>query len=526
MRTSQRLERPAAALGMVIVASLATPSFGGPGDRIDRFPFRLTTTSLGYGDYEPQLAMDEAGRFVAVWWTRSGDIDENGDFVGAKSMIFRRFAANGTPLGAEVTVGTAPYVWNIGQPNVAMAGDGSFVVTWVRSSYGVEQYARRYAANDAPLDGVAVADDDWSGASDVATAADGRFVVVWMDDGLGGTTLFARLFDAAAVPQGPTFPVSTLETGLSGATHPQVAMSGAGDFVVIWATEDEAAIRAVRGRHFDANGAPSGDTFTVASGSFSPWNPPKVAMSTAGQFVVVYSKLTASDPYAPSTGVYGRRFDAAAAPSGGEFRVSAAGIAFRNALAIDSNAGGDFAITWTQYALPPSTSQYLHTRLYLASGSPATSEQRYLVGNASVAIDGVGNFVAAFNAGGTLDTDYPAPWAYAQRFAGFNDTRPGCARYIATVIGNNSANVMNGGSGHDVIYAGGGNDTIHAWGGHDVICGGSGADVIYGGSGDDHLVGGPGDDLLDGGRGSDFCNGEGHTNADTAVSCEATPNVP
>jgi hypothetical protein len=40
------------------------------------------------------------------------------------------------------------------------------------------------------------------------------------------------------------------------------------------------------------------------------------------------------------------------------------------------------------------------------------------------------------------------------------------------------------------------------------------------------LVGGAGDDLLDGGGSVDYCNGESHTNADTAVSCELRDNVP
>jgi Ca2+-binding RTX toxin-like protein len=511
MRTSQLFARPATLAAVVLASLIATPSFGGPGDRIDRFPFRLTTTPSGYGDSEPRLAMDEAGRFVAVWVTQSGDRDENGEVVGDKSVIFRRFAANGTPLGPEVTVATLGggaddgYGFYISNPLLAMAGDGSFVVAWSESRYpGGDnfEYARRYAANDAPLsDAVVVAVDESLGGVGLATAADGHFVVVWYD---GDDGVLARLFDAAAIPQGPPF-----STGPG-----EVAMSGAGDFVLIWATEDE-----VLGRRFDANGALIGETFTVASGSFSPWNPPRVAMSSTGRFVVVYSKVTTSDPpYSPSTGVYGRRFDAAAAPVGGEFRVSAAGIASREALAIDSNARGDFAVTWTEYASVGEL--YLHTRLYRASGSPATSDRRYRgTGSNSVAIDGAGNFAAAVGVAGTA-------WAYAQRFAGYNDTRPACMRYIATVVGNNSANVLNGGSGPDVIYAGGGNDTIHAWGGDDVICGGPGADVIYGGSGSDDLVGGWGDDLLDGGTNYDFCDGEGQTNADTAVSCELTRNVP
>jgi hypothetical protein len=80
---------------------------------------------------------------------------------------------------------------------------------------------------------------------------------------------------------------------------------------------------------------------------------------------------------------------------------------------------------------------------------------------------------------------------------------------------------------HDIVYAGGGNDTIYGWGGLDVLCGVDGHDVVYGGSGNDQLVGGRGDDVLDGGTGNgDYCNGESQTNADTAVGCEVTRNIP
>jgi Ca2+-binding RTX toxin-like protein len=463
--------------------------------------------------------------------------------------MFRRFAADGTPLGAEVTVTSTDNTRIIGLA-VALAGDGSLVIVWGTEQETAESelYVRRYGANDAPLgDAVAVTDaaSKSIGWFDVASAAGGHFVVVWSgDDDLfddDGFSAFARLFDASAVPQGAPFPASTAEPGFRNFALPRVAMSNAGNFVVTWFTEDAAQVAALFGRRFDANGAAIGDTFAVASGASAPGiQDHRVAMSATGQFVVIYSPVTTipGEPDPWSTGLYGRRFDAAAASLGGEFRVSAAGnVRLRAFLAIDSNANGDFAVTWTEYVSSGNAAdpylQYLHARLYRASGSPATSDQRYSLswlgfswsGN-SVAIDSVGNFANAFYALGRLDNGVGTQWVYVQRFAGYNDKRPACARYIATVVGNDSANDLNGGSGHDVVYAGGGNDTIHAWSGDDVICGGPGADVIYGGSGNDDLVGGPGDDVLDGGRGSDFCNGESHTNADTAVSCEITRNVP
>ncbi len=49
---------------------------------------------------------------------------------------------------------------------------------------------------------------------------------------------------------------------------------------------------------------------------------------------------------------------------------------------------------------------------------------------------------------------------HVQRFAGYTDTRPSCARIVATVVGNDSANSLHGGAGNDIIVANGGNDTI------------------------------------------------------------------
>jgi hypothetical protein len=151
----------------------------------------------------------------------------------------------------------------------------------------------------------------------------------------------------------------------------------------------------------------------------------------------------------------------------------------RHQLAIDSTANGDFAVTWEQYDSSITGENFLHTRLYRASGAPATLDQAYRLDRLGsswdgtpVGIDAAGNFAVAFYAFGNLPNGVSTQWVYLERFAGFNDTRPACARYIATIVG------------------------------------------------------GDGDDVLDGGSNFDFCDGGGHTNADTALSCEQRRNVP
>jgi Ca2+-binding RTX toxin-like protein len=143
-----------------------------------------------------------------------------------------------------------------------------------------------------------------------------------------------------------------------------------------------------------------------------------------------------------------------------------------------------------------------------------------------IGIDDRGNFVVLIAGVGILPDGSRSAPLHGQGFAGYLDTRPSCLRIIATHVGTNQAETIEGTPGADVVLARGGDDRIDTGEGNDVICGGAGADVIYAGPGDDRIAAGGGDDVIDGGEDNDWCNGEGHTNADTAVQCEWTANIP
>ncbi|MCE9639241.1 MAG: tandem-95 repeat protein [Betaproteobacteria bacterium] len=81
------------------------------------------------------------------------------------------------------------------------------------------------------------------------------------------------------------------------------------------------------------------------------------------------------------------------------------------------------------------------------------------------------------------------------------------------ILGNGSAETLNGGNGTDVILGRAGNDTISGGFGDDYLSGGAGNDTLFGNGGNDILTGGTGDDLLLGGMGLDtyvFRPGDGH----------------
>jgi Ca2+-binding RTX toxin-like protein len=69
--------------------------------------------------------------------------------------------------------------------------------------------------------------------------------------------------------------------------------------------------------------------------------------------------------------------------------------------------------------------------------------------------------------------------------------------------GTSSAEVKNGGAGHDILSGGGGNDSLIGNGGNDLLSGGVGNDTLNGGNGNDTLAGGEGNDSLAGGNGID-----------------------
>lgn len=84
---------------------------------------------------------------------------------------------------------------------------------------------------------------------------------------------------------------------------------------------------------------------------------------------------------------------------------------------------------------------------------------------------------------------------------------------MASIIGTNKNNILQGTADNDTILGLGGNDILHGHAGNDKLYGGSGADKLYGDAGRDNLYGNSGPDALYGGTGSD--NLYGGTGANT-----------
>jgi hypothetical protein len=284
-----------------------------------------TTEYSDQGRYAYSSSIDACrstnGEFV-VAWEAVGDLD--GDATG---VFARRFAADGTPHGAEfqVNVYTTGYQY---RPSVACGPGGQFVVAWRDGDPSAHVKARLFDDAGAAVTGdipVTVGGDYPA----VGMDSTGAFVVAWAN-----SSVYTRRFDATGSP-------STAATSL-GATgdHPDLGVASDGSAVVAWRGADASA----RAQRLDSAGTPSGSEIVVATPPGIYVRQPAVSVATDGAFVVVW------EDYYPVgfDEIRARTYSPTDVP--GPIQVVSE---FQNFNVIDSDVAlddaGDFVVTWSDY---------------------------------------------------------------------------------------------------------------------------------------------------------------------------------
>jgi hypothetical protein len=229
--------------------------------------FQISGYTSGTQEF-PSVGCDGQGGFVVVWHSDLQDGDSYGVFG-------RRFASDGSPLGAEFQVNTYTY-YSQQLPDVAVGTGGSFVVAW--ESYGYQ-------------------DGDSYG-------------------------VFGRRFASDGTAQGEEFQVNSYT--LFSQEAPQVALSSSGAFTVAWSSSHDGDGYGVFGQHFSSDGARSGAEFQINThtigyqGAFTALGTVLSLDSDAeGNFVVVWQSvdLLATSQDGDGFGVFGQRFFAEAPPT-------------------------------------------------------------------------------------------------------------------------------------------------------------------------------------------------------------------
>ncbi len=180
----------------------------------------------------PDVAMDKNGNFVVVW---EDDSDGNGKY----EIWMRGFKANGSELFARKTVNSVATGQQF-NPEIAMAPDGKFVVAWEDYSNGNDTpqiFIRGFNANGTQR----FADRNTEAAvkgsrrkPDIAMASDGFFVVTWEDDAdaNGYYEVKAKGFKADGTDAYASFSVNSEKEGQQ--FNPSVGMNANGDYYIAY----------------------------------------------------------------------------------------------------------------------------------------------------------------------------------------------------------------------------------------------------------------------------------------------------
>ncbi|KAB2966652.1 MAG: hypothetical protein F9K18_05285 [Thermoanaerobaculia bacterium] len=222
----------------------------------------------------PAVAVDFQGHFVVVWQSfgSSGTDQDNW------SIQAQRFDAGGTPLGAEFQVNSYTSDYQ-GEPAVAADSQGNFVVAWSsvgsfgNDTSGLSIQAQRFAADGTPLGAQFQVNSYTTGDQRYpAVAADSRggFVVAWQSFGSSGSdndslSVQGRRFDSLGNPLGGQFQVNSYTT--SSQKRAAVATDALGDFVVVWESNGSSGTdqdgQSIQAQRFDGlfrDGFEAGDT--------------------------------------------------------------------------------------------------------------------------------------------------------------------------------------------------------------------------------------------------------------------------
>jgi hypothetical protein len=326
--------------------------------------FRINS-STGNDQTQIEVDSDVNGNYVAVW----RGANRNG-FAG-NDIYMQRYNSLGTPLDAEIQV-NPEWQGEQSSPDVAVAPDGSFVVTW-HSDTGDDGdqtgiYARRFNA-----DGQAAGDEflvntfttNRQEGPAVAVDDNGNFVITWHSLEQDGSNwgVYAQRFDAAGNPVDTEFRVNSQSTNEQ--SSPEVAVDTDGDFVVVWQSWiQDGSEFGVYAQRYDSNGAPKGTEFQVNTYTSLEQRDPSVAMDTAGNFTVLWESESQDGS---SWAVMGQRFLADGSPIGGEFRVYPY-TDFQANPSIGLAGDGSFVVAWDSNGQDGS-GRGIYVQRYAADGS-------------------------------------------------------------------------------------------------------------------------------------------------------------
>jgi Ca2+-binding RTX toxin-like protein len=303
--------------------------------------FRVNTYTTNDQLYPSVAALSDGG-WVVTWQSFNQDGSGHG-------IYGQRYTAGGAATGGEFRVNTYT-TYDQQYPSVAALSDGGWVVTWMSSvqdgsEYGI--YGQRYTAGGAATGGefrVNTTRSDDQQYPSVAALSDGGWVVTWMSRYQDGSVygIYGQRYTAGGAATGGEFRVNT--TTSNEQQYPSVAALLDGGWVVTWMSAQDNSGYGIYGQRYTAGGAATGGEFRVNTYTTNDQLYPSVAALSDGGWVVTWQSWNQDGS---GHGIYGQRYDAAGLPSGDEFRINSVTASSQSNPAIATLAGtSDFIVAW------------------------------------------------------------------------------------------------------------------------------------------------------------------------------------
>ncbi len=384
--------------------SIYAQRFNNMGNRIGQ-NFRVSNDSISAFQSNPSIAVAGDGSFVITWYNSRWDI------------YAQRYDTNGNAVGANFLVnddgsGASQY-----RPSIGIAGNGSFVITWYDSRNGdFDIYAQRYDINGNVVGVNFLVNDDGGGASQyypsIAVAGNGSFVITWYDYRNGDRDIYAQRYHYNGNPVVGNFLVNDDGSGAS-QYRPSIGIAGNGSFVITW-YDNRNGNNDIYAQRYDSNGIKVGVNFQVNDDVLPvPQYYPSVGVAGDGSFVITWL-----DPRngAYESDIYAQRYDSNGTKVGVNFQVNDDGLgANQNHPSVGVGGDDSFVITWSDFR---NGNMDIYAQHYGANGLAAginikVNDDAFGANQywSSIGVAGDGSFIITWYDGRNGDYDI-----YAQRY--------------------------------------------------------------------------------------------------------------
>ena len=329
----------------------------------------IVNTTTTNDQQRPEVAVAPNGDYVVVWQSEDEDGMDNG-------IYWQMYTAGGVPNGGPVK---ANVTTNYGQkdPDVAIAADGSFVISWSSQFEDTDGWGVWFALYDntgtlIQRNRVNDSSADEQIHSCVAMRYDGYFVVGYMDDGQDGDNfgISYQGFSNAGVAQFAERVPNSTTTGWQG--HPDVAMDSAGNYTFVW--QDYALDGSDAGifmQRYDKNDNTVGSQTQVNTTTAGNQINPSIEMDNDGNFMIAWSSFGQDGDH---FGIVSQIYDNSGSAVGGEIDVNTTTAGSQDYPSVSVSSYNTYLVSWTSWGQDGDKAG-VYMQGYLADGTVFGVEQ-------------------------------------------------------------------------------------------------------------------------------------------------------